>query len=132
MNARPLIRQGAMVRPARDGDGLMAFLDPSAMSADAASVITPANLAGGLIVRSGATANRIDTTDTAVAILAANPEMDIGESFCVIVTNQVAFTITIAGGAGVTASGNLVIAANGWKILMFTKASATTMTVVGL
>lgn len=131
MNPRPIVQEGGLARKARDGDGLLAFLDPQSMAVDAASTITWANMAGGLVIRSGATANRIDTTDTAANILAGNPGMEIGEAFIVIFTNQVAFTITLAGGTSVTASGNLVIAANGWKMAMFTKTSATTMTMIG-
>lgn len=131
-NTRPLVREGAMVRPARDGDGLMAFFDPQIMNVDAASTITVANMAGGLIIRTTAATNRIDTTPTAAAIIAAYPEMDVGESFIVTISNQTAVTITIAGGAGVTASGNLVIAATSMRLFMFTKTSATTMTLIGL
>lgn len=132
MNPRPQVQDTGMMRVARDGDGLMAFFDPSTMAVDANSPILVANMAGGLVLRTTATAARTDTTDTAVNILAAFPQMDIGEAFTLVYSNQVAFAITIAGGTGVTASGNLTIAANGLKFLLFTKLTATTMSVLGL
>lgn len=132
MFIRPLVFENGIPRPSRAGDGFAANPLASSMAVDAASTITVEKLAGGLILRSGATAARTDTTDTAVNILAAFPGMDIGDSFIFKISVQVAFAITVAGGAGVTASGNLVIAANGVKDFVLTKTGAAAMTLVGL
>ena len=116
----------------RPGFGWMTHLVNNSDATDAAATISAAELAGGLYTRSGITAGRIDTSDTAVNILAANPNMDIGDSFVVAVSNQSAQSLTLAGGTGVTASGNLVVLTLTCKFVVFTKTSATTMTMQAL
>ena len=131
---RPLVNHGGrnLPEPMRVGVGYLANPQQQAVSADAATTLTTADILGGLIIRSGATADRIDTTPTAVLLLAALEGMDIGDVFTFKVSNQVAFAITLAGGVDVTASGNLVVAANGNKEFLLEKTSATEMNLIGL
>lgn len=129
---RAAVYDGGIQRPARTGDGHLMHASAATMTADAASTITVDKLAGGLILRSGITAGRIDTSDTAANILAAFPEMDIGDSFEVVISNTSGFTQTLAGGANVTASGNLLNLTLSHKHVIFTKTSATAMTMVAL
>lgn len=67
-----------------------------------AGTLTAAGLVGGLIMRSGPTANFTDTTDTAAKILAALPGIVVGSSFLIRIKNNTAFIETLAAGAGVT------------------------------
>lgn len=125
---RPAVFEGGLQRPARVGDIIKVGMKNGAMSADADSTITVEKIAGGLVIRTGALAGRTDTTATAALILAAYPEMDIGDSFSIIYANQSTQTITLAGGTGVTLSGDTTVETLTHKHLLFTKTSATAMT----
>lgn len=133
MFKRALVHSGAdLPQAAQAGEGYLANPRAASMSADAASTISIADLSGGLILRSGATAARIDTSPTGTLLDGAYPNMDEGDSLIFKVSVQVAFAITMAGGVGVTASGNLVIAANTYKEFVLTKTGTATYTLVGL
>lgn len=119
-------------RPARVGDGWIANPSRYAIAADSNQTLSAAAIVGGLITHASHTASRTDTTDTAVNILAAMPDMDIGDTFVLAIASLAAFTIVVAGGAGVTASGNLTVAASSMKFFLLTKTSSTTMTLLGL
>lgn len=88
----------------------------SAYSVDANSTYAAADLVGGIIKRSGLTAGRTDTTDTAVNIVAATNgpglynESNVGRM--VYINNVSGQIVTVAAGAGVTLSGTVTIAAN--------------------
>lgn len=82
-------------------------------------VWTGAEIATGLIRRTGPTGAYADTTDTAVNIIAAlkgnAPNVDIvsGTTFRMILQNTVAFALTFAAGVGVVAgTGTLNVAAS--------------------
>jgi predicted glycoside hydrolase/deacetylase ChbG (UPF0249 family) len=98
---------------------------------DSAQILGAAALVGGIIQRTSLTAGRTDTTDTAVNILAAVPLLDVGEGFTFTISNTAAQVLTIAGGTGVTASGNLTLNATA-KQFFLQKTSATTMNLIGL
>ncbi len=133
MFVRAKVIQGAMMRPARCGDGWLGMIRRTDNSTDANSTITTAMILGGLYSRSGTNTSRTDTTDTAANILAAMPDMDIGDTYMFMVANLTGTNaVTIAGGTGVTASGNLSVLALTTKWFMLTKTSATAMTMVGL
>lgn len=131
---RALVSGGVDVpRAMRAGDGYIANPIVGNILDTAAHTITVAEMAGGLIIRDTQSADRIDTTPTALLILAANPTMDIGDSFVIKFSNiDTAFQITLAGGTDVTASGNLVVLELTMKELVFTKTSATAMTMKAL
>lgn len=90
-----------------------------ALATVGAGTWTGAQIATGIIARSGSTAAYTDTTDTAVNILTAlkgnSPSADIvsGTSFRLLVQNTVAFALTLAAGVGVTlGTGTTTIAAS--------------------
>jgi len=121
-----------LMQKARPGFGWLAHLNPFSDATDVAATMTSAKMSGGLYIRSGLTVGRTDTTDIATNILAANADMDIGDSFIVCVSNQSAQSLTLAGGVGVTASGNLVVLTLTSKFLVFTRTGPATMTMVAL
>jgi len=132
MFVRPQVFESGLPRKARPGDGWMAFPKVTGQSTDSNQVISLASILGGIYKRTGTNTSRTDTTDTAVNILAAMPDMDIGNSYMFMVCNQTATNpLVIAGGTGVTASGNLTVVALTTKWFMLTKTSATTMTLEG-
>lgn len=119
-------------RGARMGDGFLAGLAPQTINADSNQVIGPSHIAGGLVLRAGMTAARNDTTATAAQLDATFADMNPGDSFLFAVSSQVAFTSTIAGGTGVTASGNLVVPANGFKLFLLVKTGTAAYNLIGL
>lgn len=114
------------------GDGWLASPVENTSAADAGATITAAAIAGGLWTHSGHTASRTDTTDTGTLIAAAFPNMDIGDNLVFMVASLAGFTIVVAGGVGVTASGNLTVPANGAKFMLLTKTGAATFNLKGL
>ncbi len=87
--------------------------------------LTAAALAGGVINRSGPTAVYTDTTATA-AQLYSQTGSDVNVTFYTIIKNTVPFTQTLAGGTGITFSGQTLIPANsvGTYLVTFTNATA--------
>lgn len=132
MFVRPILRALGLSRQARAGDGWLAQVQPTTMSTDSNQTITVPAILGGLWVRSGTNTNRTDTTATAAAILAALPDMDIGDTYLFMVANTTANPIVVAGGTNVTASGNLTVATLTTKFFLLTKTSATEMTMLGM
>jgi hypothetical protein len=132
MFVRPLVKEKGVVREARTGTGLLAMPLVTNVATDAAGTITAAAILGGIHTHSTHTASRTDTTDTAANIIAAMPDMDIGDTYMFKVASLAAFTIVVAGGTGVTASGNLTVAANGSKDFVLTRTGAATMSLLGL
>lgn len=132
MFSRPVVYQGGMQQKAQAGDGMLAAPRVSVQSTDSNQVIPVSAILGGVYVRAGTNTSRTDTTDTAVNILAAMDGMDDGDTFVLIIGNTTASTLTIAGGVGVTASGNLSVLTLTHKICILTKTSATTMTLLAL
>lgn len=77
----------------------------------AATIAVNAILAG-ITNRTGPTAGFTDTFPTADLLLAAQPELTIGDSFTYIYRNTVAFAMTAAAGEGVILGSNVDIAAS--------------------
>lgn len=96
-----------------------------------AGTYAAAAIAGGVITRDPAGAGRTDTTDTAVAIIAACGLAADGESAaCYLInTADAAEVITLAGGADVTVSNvGQTVAQNESAVLLFRRTSATAVT----
>jgi len=108
MFIRPLVREGGMTRPMNAGDGLAANFNPKAYAAEVDATITTSELAGGLI-HQGTTLSSdvIYTLPTSALIVAAFPDMNIGDAYSFMVTNSqlAAFDVVIAVGTGQTAVG---------------------------
>lgn len=114
------------------GDGWGSAPAQFPFTTDANNIITAAALAGGLITSSGKTANRTFTTDTAALIAAAFPNMDIGDCMIVMVASLDGFSAIVAGGTGVTASGNLTVPLNSAKMFLLIRTGAATFNLIGL
>lgn len=125
---RSLVIDAGLTRAARAGDNLNSSCSLTTIAADANATLTVATIAGGLVQFTGFTAGRTLTTDTAANIIAANPWMDIGDSFRVDVSIVTAFAGTLAAGTGITLAGKAAIPASGYNTLVFLKTGATTVT----
>ena len=125
---RAMVQDGGLARNSRAGDNTMTGFNPLIVSADANATLTVEAVAGGLIQYTGFTAGRNLTTDTAANYIAANPWMDIGDSFAVEVSIVPAFAGTLVAGTGVTLAGKTTVVASGRALLVFTRTAAATMT----
>lgn len=97
------------------------------------ATLTAAEIVGRVITRSGSTAAYTDTTDTAANIIAALPAgTALLASFYLYIRNTTAFPETIAGGTGVTLTGNTIVPPNSIGEFLVTYATATTVTMLGL
>lgn len=118
----------SLARPSRAGDLLLGNPLITSIATDANAVLTVAQLAGGIIQFTGFTAGRTITTPTAALILAAAPDMDIGDSFMVLISCVAAFAGTYVAGTGVTLAGRATTPASSYSLVVVTKTSATTVT----
>ena len=109
------------------GTGMFANLAITSKTTDANHTLTVAEMAGGVVYYSALSAGRQVTTPTAALILAAAPDMDIGDTFTFIVSIQDAFAITWVAGAGVTLDGRATTPASSNSIIVVEKASSTTV-----
>lgn len=125
---RSMIEAGS-VMPAkmRAGDGLLGNPTITEKLTDANHTITVAEMSTGILYYSALSAGRTVTTPTAALILAAAPDMEIGDSFEFRVVIQDAFAITWAAGAGVTLRGRTTTAASSSSMITVVKTSATTV-----
>lgn len=122
---RALLQGANLPAKARQGEG---FLDnvSIAVLTDAAQTLTVAQMSGGVIAATF-TAGRILTTPTAAAIIAASPDMDIGDSFTIMVSMLAAFAATYAAGAGVTLAGRATTPASSNSTIVITRTGAATV-----
>ena len=107
---------------------------PATLTTVGAGVLTAAAMTGKILTRSGPTAAFTDTTDTAVNIIAARPQLAIGQTIVLVLVNTTAYQQTLAAGTGVTFAGAsaLAVAANCLAIfsLTYTAVNAITMTLL--
>lgn len=111
----------------RQGQGLMANIDITSKTTDANHTLTVAEMSGGMVYYSALSAGRSVTVPLAADILAAAPDMDIGDSFSFIVSIQDAFAITWVTNTGVTLAGRATTPASSFSIITVTKLTATTV-----
>lgn len=109
------------------GTGLIGNVSITSKTTDANHTITVAEMAGGVIYYSALSAGRNVTTPTAALILATAPDMDIGDTFLLIVSIQDAFAITWVAGTNVTLLGRATTPASSNSIIVVEKTSATTV-----
>lgn len=100
---------------------------PSSVSTAIGTTLLAASLITGLLNRTGPTAVFTDTTDTAVAIVAALAGVT-GDSFYIDIKNATAFAQTLQGGTGVTMSVSNTIPPNSLAEYLVVINSATTVT----
>lgn len=116
---------------AESGGKIVRNLDLTNVTTAGAATYAAAALAGGLITRDPAGANRTDVTADAVDIIAAMKLDSDGEcGVCHLInTADLAETITLSGGAGVSiANVGQTIAQNEAALLLFRRTSATAVT----
>lgn len=119
--------QAGLPQPSRSGLGMVANFAIVEKLTNVDHTLTVAEMSGGLVYYSALSAGRAVTTPTAALILAACPDMDIGDSFSFIVSIQDAFAITWVAGANVTLTGKATTPASSQSIIVVTKLSATTV-----
>ena len=126
---RSLISNASLMpTPMRGGDGFLGNPVVTEKTTNADHTITVAEMSTGVLYYSALTAGRAVTTPTAALILAAAPDMDVGDSFVFLVSIQDAFAITWAAGADVTLQGRATTPASSSTWIVVTKTSATTVT----
>jgi len=126
---RPLVEsQSSMPAKMRAGDGFLGNPIVTEKTTNADHTITVAEMSTGVLYYSALSAGRAVTTPTAALILAAAPDMDIGDSFCFLVSIQDAFAITWTAGVGVTLSGRATTPASSSTWIVVTKTAAATVT----
>ena len=124
---------GRMPAPLRGGDGWVANVGPVNFNAEADATLTVNQLAGGCILQGlTLTSDVTYTLPTAALLLAAWPEMDVGDAFSFYVGNNQAanFDVIIAVGAGITKVGtnnNLTVGPQAGKMFTLVKTAAATM-----
>lgn len=131
MFVRTQVYEKGLARKARAGDGLLMAAQRTVNTAAGNQTISVPQVLGGVAVFTGAAGAVTYTTPTAALLLAAMPDMDIGDTFMFVLSNTAAQAATIAGGTDVTAAGNLVVNATA-KFFLLEKTSATTMNLYGL
>lgn len=127
MFSRACVKQEGMERDARAGDGWLAnpIITTNATAGDQA--ITIPMIAGGVGVFTGAAGAVAYTIPVAADIIAAFPDMDIGDSLTFTVTNTAAQVATLNTAAtGVTYAGFTTANAQ-TRTGIITKTAATTV-----
>ena len=109
------------------GTGLIGNVSITSKATDANHTLTVTEMAGGVVYYSALSAGRQVTTPTAALILAAAPDMDVGDTFMLIVSIQDAFAITWVAGTNVTLDGRATTPASSNSIIVVEKTSSTTV-----
>jgi hypothetical protein len=122
-----LASAATLTRPARQGDGLLAHPIINTVSADANAVLTIPQVMGGIVQYTGFTAGRTITTPTAALLLAAMPDMDIGDTYSMMISVTPAFAGTYVAGTGVTLAGRATTPASSFSWIVIEKLSSTTV-----
>lgn len=120
MLARPQLRSMGAETPGASG---YRSLSGRRRIADATAGNLPipvAAILGGWLDRSGPGAGYADVFPAADAILAAVPELSLGDSFEFWVTSSVAFTNTPTAGVGITLAGTTTVTANSTRTYLAT------------
>jgi hypothetical protein len=108
MFVRPITRQSGLEQPAGPGNPTLAQLTADTLTTIGAGTVLAQSIAAGWLKRSGPVGGFTDTFPTVTSILAAMPDLCVGDSFMFIYHNLTAQAMTFAGGTGmVTGSGTL-------------------------
>ena len=103
----------------------------TSISTAGAGTLTTAGLLGGLITRTGPTADYTDTTETAANIQAAWSTGASGAEIIVHHKNDVGFTCTLAAGSGVTLAGITKVPPNSTLAMQMRWTGSNTITITG-
>lgn len=127
MFTRSMLRVKGQERETRVGDGWLANPLVNTITADANATLSIPQVLGGIVQFTGFTAGRNITTPIAADILAACPDMDIGDTLVLNVSVTTAFAGTWVAGAGVTLAGRATVPASTAQMVVIEKTSATTV-----
>lgn len=114
--------------PSRAGDGVLGNLRVTAVATDANLTLTTDQMAGGAVQFTSFTAGRNVTTPTGTQIETANPGMDVGDAFMLLVSCVAAFAATYVAGTGVTLAGRATTPASSWSLVEVRKTAANAFT----
>lgn len=128
---RPVVQDGGLPRPMRQGDGLMSNLSVFGFG-DANTTLAAAQITGGLISFTTLTAGRNITTPTAADLNVAFSNMDIGDSFLLTVSVIPGFALTWVANTGVSLAGRATAPASTCSFVLITKTGSATYTWRGL
>lgn len=132
MFSRACLYKGGIEQEARAGDGFLANPLITTNASAGNQSITVTQIAGGIAQFTGAAGAVNLTLPTAAAILAAFPDMDIGDSYLFAVSNTAAQAATITTNTGITLSGNSAVVNATMKWVLLVKTASTTMNAVVL
>jgi hypothetical protein len=127
MFTRPVLTDGlngGLPKRAAPGDGIHANVICSVNAVDANAVLAVIDIFGGAVQFTGFTAGRNITTPAAAAILAAAPDMNVGDSFMLKISVVPAFAGTFVAGAGVTLLGRATVPASSYVDVIVTRTGA--------
>lgn len=122
-----LMAANQLPTPMRMGDGFLGNPTIVEKTTNVDHILTVAEMSGGLVYYSALSAGRQVTTPTAALILAAAADMDIGDSFCFLVSIQDAFALTWVTNTGVTLRGRATTPASSSTWVVVVKTSSTTV-----
>ena len=127
MFVRAEVSEKGMPRQSRVGDGFIANPLITTVATDAAVTVAVAAVLGGVLQYTGFSAGRVITTPTAADLIAAMPDMDIGDTYYFVTSITTAFAGTWAAGADVTLAGRATTPASSSTGVVIEKLSATTV-----
>lgn len=131
MQVRGRVDYGANdVRAALPGEIQMSQLQYVANSTVGDSTLTAASLLAGVINRTGPVGAYADTLPTVNQLVAACPQLSVGDSFTFLFRNTVAQANTITAGTGWTLGSNTSIAASLVREFLVTMTAVKPTTVV--
>ena len=125
---RACVYDGRLEREARTGDGWLANVRVTTNASAGNQSITIPQILGGVALFTGAAGAVNLTTPTAADIIAAMPDMDIGDTYVFKLTETAAQTATIVAGTGVTLAGFTTLNA-ATRTCIIEKTAATTVTI---
>ena len=130
MFVRPEVYEKGLPRQARVGDGFMANPRITSVATAGDLTVTVAAVLGGVAQFTGAAGAVAYTLPLAVDLIAAMPDMDIGDSYVFAISNTAAQVATVTTNIGITLSGNAATINASMKWIVLTKTAATTMNAV--
>lgn len=124
---RSMVREAGVEREAKQGEGMLAHVKWGLVTTAGNLTLTVPQVLGGIAAFSGAAGAVAYTLPLATDLIAAMPNMDIGDTYTFIISNSAAQNATITTNTGITLSGNGAVVNAGFKILVLEKTSSTTM-----
>lgn len=128
---RPQVRDAGEYRESRVGDGLLMHPKIVTNAAAGNQSITVAQVLGGVALFTGAGGAVAYTVPTAALLLAAMPDMDIGDTYAFKLTNTAAQTATITTADGVTLAGFTTVNA-ATRTCIITRTGAATVSITSI